>query len=43
MAFGAAMIGIDQGVGMPAFWTWGEGPLTIVLGAVTLAIARRVV
>ena len=39
--FGAALLFIDRYEGLPALWQWWEGPLTIVLGAVTLGLSRR--
>ena len=32
--FGAALIGIDVHAGMPAWWTFGEGPPIIAFGVV---------
>ena len=39
---GLALWAIDFGIGMPPSWTWGEGPPTIVCGAVMVWLARRV-
>jgi len=41
VAFGVALTGIDFAVGMPASWSWGEGPPTIVIGWVFVRLARR--
>ncbi len=41
IAFGAAMIAIDFGVGMPTLWSWGEGPPTVLFGAALIWLARR--
>ncbi len=42
MAFGATMLGIDVYAGMPHWWTWGEGPSLILIGALVLFLSRRV-
>ena len=39
--FGVALTGIDFFVGMPANWTWGEGPPTVVIGLLFVWLARR--
>lgn len=41
MAFGVLIIGIDTMGGMPAYWTFCEGPSTCVIGVVILVLARR--
>ena len=41
VALGAALTGIDFAVGMPASWSWSEGPPTIVIGWVFVWLARR--
>ncbi len=33
---------LDLWAGMPASWTWGEGPPTLVVGVVLYRLARRV-
>lgn len=38
---GLALTVIDVDAGMPASWTWGEGPPTIVVGAAFVWLARR--
>jgi glucose-6-phosphate-specific signal transduction histidine kinase len=42
IAFGAAMIAIDLGAGMPLYWTVGEGPSILLMGVVTLWLARGI-
>ena len=42
VVFGAMMLGIDMGVGMPLPWTISEGPWVIVLGGVIFWLVRRV-
>ncbi len=39
---GVALFGIDLAAGLPAAWTWGEGPPTVVVAAVIVWLARRV-
>ncbi len=39
---GAALTVIDFAIGMPASWSWGEGPPTVVCGLVIVWLARRV-
>lgn len=41
VVLGAALTAIDFAVGMPASWSWGEGPPTIVVGAAFVWLARR--
>ncbi len=43
VALGVTLTGIDFAVGMPASWSWGEGPPTIVIGWVFVWLARRAV
>ena len=43
IALGAALTGIDFALGMPAAWSWGEGPPTVLVGAAFLYLARRMV
>ncbi len=38
---GAALTVIDFAVGMPASWSWGEGPPTILIGWAFVWLARR--
>jgi len=38
---GAGVTALDAGLGLPAFWTATEGPLTVALGAVLLALLAR--
>ncbi len=40
--FGVVMLFTDLRVGMPAFWTYQEGPVVMCVGAITLALQRRV-
>lgn len=37
--FGAALIAIDIQAGLPAFWTWWEGPFTIAFGCAMAYLA----
>lgn len=39
---GVALTGIDFAVGMPASWTWGEGPPTVLCAAAMIWLARQV-
>ena len=41
VALGVTLTGIDFAAGMPASWSWGEGPPTIVIGWVFVWLARR--
>lgn len=41
IVFGAVLLGIDLSAGMPAYWTWGDVPYTILVGAVALGLQRR--
>ena len=41
VGFGAVMIGIDWGVGLPRMWIVGEGPFLIALGAVVVWLAGQ--
>ena len=41
VALGVALTGIDFAVGMPASWSWSEGPPTVVLGWAFVWLARR--
>ena len=42
VALGLAMVWVDHLAGMPAFWSWGEGPPTVVIGAAILWLVRSV-
>lgn len=42
LLLGLAMLRIDLAVGMPAFWTWTEGPVKAVFGALILLLALPV-
>ena len=42
MVLGIALTAVDFAVGMPAPWTWGEGPPTVVFGAVIVWLSRKV-
>ena len=39
--FGLLMIAIDLQVGMPAWWTIGEGPVVIVVGVILAVLSKR--
>lgn len=39
---GVALTAIDFAIGMPASWSWGEGPPTVVCAAVIVWLARQV-
>ncbi|MGD8375389.1 MAG: hypothetical protein PVF68_04545 [Acidobacteriota bacterium] len=40
VALGAALTGIDFSLGMPASWSWGEGPPTVVVGVAIVWLGR---
>ena len=40
--FGALMVAVDLAVGMPWFWTLGEGPVVSLMGAFVLFLERQV-
>lgn len=42
VAFGVLALAVDLLVGMPWWWTAGEGPFLVVFGAVLLALQARV-
>ena len=42
IVFGAAMIAVDLGAGMPLYWTVGEGPSILLVGLATLWLARGI-
>jgi len=41
MALGAILTVLDFAIGMPLLWSWGEGPPTVLVGAVFVWLARR--
>ncbi len=41
MAFGLLILATDLSVGMPWWWTLGEGPFLVALGIVLLALQRK--
>jgi hypothetical protein len=41
MVFGVVLFGIDWTAGLPAWWTWAEGPGVLAIGGVLLALERR--
>jgi len=41
IALGIVLTIVDFGVGMPASWSWGEGPPTVLLGWGFVWLARR--
>jgi hypothetical protein len=42
VVFGIGMLALDCAVGMPRFWTIGEGPFIAALGVVLLWISRSI-
>ncbi len=42
VCFGIGVTLVDLYVGMPWYWTWSEGPGTVALGLVVLALLRDV-
>jgi hypothetical protein len=42
VVFGVVVLGIDLAAGMPAYWTWGEGPPIVATGWVLLYLLRSV-
>ena len=38
--FGAALVAIDWGEGLPALWKWWEGPLVMAMGLALLLLTR---
>ena len=42
VAMGALLLGIDYFVGMPWFWTLGEGPFVLLYGVALYVAANRV-
>ena len=41
MAFGVVVTGIDLGVGMPLYWTLGEGPPAFAVGLAMVWLNRK--
>ncbi len=41
IALGLALTAIDFAVGMPAHWSWTEGPPTVLIGWAFIFLARR--
>jgi hypothetical protein len=41
IVLGAILTALDLALGMPAAWTWGEGPPTILVGGAFVWLARR--
>ncbi len=41
VALGIFLTGLDFWAGLPAAWSWGEGPPTVVLGIVMVWLAAR--
>ena len=42
LAFGVFVLVLDLRLGMPAFWTWTEGPSVIAIGSVMVILATAV-
>lgn len=42
IVLGALMLGIDLHAGMPAWWSWGEGPPVVVVGIALLYLIGKV-
>ncbi len=42
VALGLTLTAIDFWAGMPAFWSWTEGPPTVVVGWLIIWLAKRV-
>jgi len=42
MALGAVLTAVDFSVGMPASWSWGEGPPTVLAGGVLIWLGRKI-
>ena len=40
--FGAILLGVDLFADMPAHWTWGEVPYTVLTGSVVLLLQSRI-
>ena len=41
IAFGVAIVAVDAAVGLPLWWTVGEGPFPFALGVALLWLAKR--
>lgn len=41
IVLGVVLTVLDASIGMPASWTWGEGPPTVVFGLALVWLARR--
>lgn len=41
LGFGTVMIGVDLAAGLPAHWTWREGPIILLESGVLLALVAR--
>ena len=41
VALGAILTILDFAIGMPASWSWGEGPPTVLVGGAFVWLARR--
>jgi hypothetical protein len=42
VVMGVLLFGLDRAVGIPVFWTLGEGPPVVAIGVVILVLAGRV-
>ena len=42
IVLGALLTGVDFALGMPASWSWGEGPPTVLVGGGFIWLAHRV-
>lgn len=41
IGLGASLLWVDLSFGMPAWWTWGEGPWVILIGVLILVLQRK--
>jgi hypothetical protein len=41
IVLGVVLTILDVAIGMPPSWTWSEGPPTVLLGWVFIALTRR--
>ena len=41
IVMGLLLTGIDFAIGMPAHWSWSEGPPTVLIGGLFIVLARR--
>jgi CHASE2 domain-containing sensor protein len=39
--FGVILLGVDMNAPMPAHWTWGEVPYTVITGLLVLVLQRQ--